>query len=473
VTVILAPDEVISSEELRKNFMGTYPGIQVIIHSKKLRGETDDNVKLVNAASSVQAWSEGIKAAQTPYLLIGLDLRSLNNYTNLERSIRLLQDPSIGVISGATRNASGHWRSPCLQAEIANYHLKLRPGYEESPCDCMKCDIAPGGPLLLKSQLLKEVPFQMEEDLSVEAALLSWFLDVRYKSGKTVLSCPDVLYSVHKGIQSEVPHFDRSTWKFIAKRHRFQGVTEDSAPRMATSFKCEEVGLNCSPRQQQEDGLLLPWCCLANYAQMLDLLEQLSLRHRFHYELDAGSLLGGVKIGHFIPWDIDGDIYVPTEANALFRPGGVAYESLKEAGISVYSHSVDSYGEKGVGYFMLWKGGVEVEMLGRRGNLSFNPGCQPDGFDEPTRVSIGHVWTRTHANPGQYARSRYGRGYLKHAQSWRYNAMDDSWQQYESGKWRSCSDPADHACLERHPGDGNVIFHPEVFEGWMVELKGE
>ncbi len=66
---------------------------------------------------------------------------------------------------------------------------------------------------------------------------------------------------------------------------------------------------------------------------------------------------------------------------------------------------------------------------------------------------------------------RYGPGYLSHAQSWRYNfQMGDSYAKYESGSsWNRCPDAHSHACLERYPVDGNMIFHQEAFEAWRVE----
>ena len=38
----------------------------------------------------------------------------------------------------------------------------------------------------------------------------------------------------------------------------------------------------------------------------------MATRLGFHYELDSGSVLGAVKMRDFIPWDIDGDVYLPT-----------------------------------------------------------------------------------------------------------------------------------------------------------------
>jgi hypothetical protein len=50
--------------------------------------------------------------------------------------------------------------------------------------------------------------------------------------------------------------------------------------------------------------------------------------------------------------------------------GGEGKAAMEEAGISVYAHSPDNYGDKGAGFFMLWLSGMEVEMLGRRGTLT-------------------------------------------------------------------------------------------------------
>ena len=40
-------------------------------------------------------------------------------------------------------------------------------------------------------------------------------------------------------------------------------------------------------------------------------------------------------------------------------------------------------------------------------------------------------------NPGLYARSRYGPGYLRHAQSWRYEGLGTAYDNYESGSWKN------------------------------------
>ncbi len=70
-------------------------------------------------------------------------------------------------------------------------------------------------------------------------------------------------------------------------------------------------------------------------------------------------------------------------------------------------HKPDSYADKGAGFFLFSYGGVEVEMMGRRSNLSGGAECAPEFRGIPTRVQVSGVWARTHASPGLYARSRY------------------------------------------------------------------
>jgi hypothetical protein len=75
-------------------------------------------------------------------------------------------------------------------------------------------------------------------------------------------------------------------------------------------------------------------------------------------------------------------------------------------------------------------------------------------------------------SPGLYARSRYGPGYLQHAQSWRYEGLETAYANYDSGRWKNvCADPGRHDCLEKYPADGNLMFHPKNIEKWREEEK--
>ena len=251
----------------------------------------------------------------------------------------------------------------------------------------------------------------------------------------------------------------KKKWIDFASEHKIQGLVLDNSPRLHQTFTCEESGMDCSPRSQSASGLLLPWCCIKSFAQMINLFEDLANQLGMHYELDSGSVLGAVKMGHYIPWDIDGDIYTRLEDFKYFaKPAGFARVAFEKAGFSLWAWSENQ--EKNTKYFLLSYKGIDIETNGRRGNLTL----PKSGL--ATRAEISGVWVRTHANPGEYARSRYGPGYLRHAQSWRYAEMSDSWVSYQSGHWRECSQNNFHGCLANHPTDGNIDFHPDNFRAW-------
>ncbi len=468
VTLLLFPKVTLTVSDVEERFRTHYKGIRVVVASTEempfINDDDDNGIRGVEVSGAASSWRALVSSVRTPFAIVATsDLNVLTAAAQLERSIRLLQNPWVGAVAGSTRNLTGHWTvAQCRQADIVNYVLELRPGYRESACDCMICGTAVGAPFVARAETLKKF-FTLTEASRPETLWLSWFLDVQ-RSGLQTLLCPDVLYLTYRG-EWHPDTLPRNEWRILGERQQFLGVVTNFTPSFSHTFKCEQVGLKCSPRSQQSDAILLPWCCLANFVFILNKVDAIAREHRFHYELDSGSALGAVKLGHYLPWDIDGDIVIQTSAVALFDEGSPGSEAMVASGVTVFGRSPDNYGDKGAGYFKLWYGGVEVEMLGRRGNGSLL--TYPEFRGMPTRVLVGDVWVRSHANPGAYARSRYGTGYLAHSQSWRYLNSDTSFMKYKGGAhWRLCPDPGFHACLEKYPTDGNILFHPDTFKVW-------
>jgi len=278
------------------------------------------------------------------------------------------------------------------------------------------------------------------------------------------LACPDIMYNTLTSIGHEVASLPSETWLPFASHHQFQGVSvASSTPAPVHSFSCDQVGLDCDIRSQS-GSFLLPWCCVASVRHILRHLEEAARRLDIDYQLESGSCLGAVKLSNFIPWDIDIDIEFATADFHHFKDGGEAKKLLEEAGISLYKYSEDMYHIKGAGSFLMFYGGVEVEMLGSLTPLSRFK-LPPHLVQQPTRAEIGPgLWVPVVSNPGLYIRGRYGPGYLYHSQSWRFKeGMSSSYSQYKPGGWSACTKPGHHACLNNYPIQGNMRLLSAVF----------
>ena len=68
---------------------------------------------------------------------------------------------------------------------------------------------------------------------------------------------------------------------------------------------------------------------------MLSVFDRAAEKLGFHYEIDSGTLLGAVKFNNFIPWDVDGDVYISSKAIFdFFQLGQQGTQILQKEGIS-------------------------------------------------------------------------------------------------------------------------------------------
>ena len=120
------------------------------------------------------------------------------------------------------------------------------------------------------------------------------------------------------------------------------------------------IDLTCNPEKQTQ-FYIIPRCCIYAAHHLVKVLDHASSVAGFHYELNSGkilflykfiskilfyylshfyertgSLLGAVKLHNFIPWDIDGDVYIPTEHMHYFHENGIARFILESEGIKIF-----------------------------------------------------------------------------------------------------------------------------------------
>ncbi len=259
VTVLINPRQPATTAKdlLEQLSSSPYVGVSVVVATTRSAGTgfrgAPHNVRFLEmideaspASSSSAAWSALVESVRTPYVLVGRDLRSLWHWARLERSVRLLSSSSsaattVAAVAGSTRNLTGHWRAPCLQAAVSNYRLELRPGYRRSRCDCMACPVVDfGTPFMTRTELLKREPLSSSSHLGEEASFLDWFLRVQ-RAGLEVLLCPDVMYETYSGGGGGVAKIPRGQWRDLAGRHRFQAVATDFSPKIDHAFTCDQV----------------------------------------------------------------------------------------------------------------------------------------------------------------------------------------------------------------------------------------
>ena len=255
---------------------------------------------------------------------------------------------------------------------------------------------------------------------------------------------------------------ERGDWHLLANKWGLQGVVLDWRHRLEHVFTCPEVGLTCDARNQAS-SFLVPWCCHQSWRHVMAVLEGLAVEKGLEYEITDGTVLGAVKLGNFIPWDIDADVEFRTSQFSEWKGGGAGASALKEAGILQYRMSEDCYSDKGAGFFYMSYEGVEVEMFGSKKNMSQSY-YRHHMRHVPTRIQVGpDLWVRTHANPGLHVRGRYGPGYLYHVQSWRHTGLSSSYDKFSIVSWQPCSKPGHHSCLSNYPIQGNMELLPNIY----------
>ena len=440
-------------ENVLKGINETYPTVQVhlatcsnevMVAAKKYKNV--DVTKMYDTKQS-KGWNTLISKVSTPYLLVTRDIYHFTWLTQLERQIRVVsQIPNVAVAGGAYRNVSGHWNAGCVQTKLKNYVLEYQEGYYHSKNECMFCDYLQG-PFVTKTSLL-----QLDESLPDEVVFEDWFLSV-VQDGALIMACPDAMYFTRNN-HSYSKTTDKEVWKPLAKKWQLNRLLPSQGVKY--SFTCQDIGFTCNAHSG-----LLPVCCQELYAEAVSFFQKFADAHNIRFELDSGSVLGGVKFKGLIPWDIDGDFFVLStdihifnkiETIEHFRTNGYRLIQYKSPKLDGKEHMFD-------GYVKVDFNGFNIEVFGTTvmSNTVYLP-TELQKHETFTKANIRGYWVDTKYSPGLYARNRYGREILKHSQSWLKVGLPHSFADYKPGSFVTCKNPLHHACLSRFPGDGDIPF---------------
>ncbi|XP_069998560.1 uncharacterized protein [Penaeus vannamei] len=415
----------------------------VIISEGGIAVEDMGGVRAATVAglSAADDLNEAVKLVETPFVLLGESLAHFSNQSSLERLVRVLDDlDHVQVAGGAARDPQGRWSHGCLQQHMANYQAKYTMGYYHSKYECMYCDDLLA-PFVTTTKLLRSLAFSA--GLSGQALYRDWFAKVR-GAGHLAVVCPDVMFFVGDHV-----NMTADDWLPVARRWALEKIQAfDGREHL---FTCEALDISCSDLMSIVDSFLIPPCCLARIADRVGRALEAAEERNLDYELQAGTVLGAVKFGSVLPWDIDLDVNIECGTQAQWMAVANAHLAGKDCSLKVYEANV---------YFSVICPKYMVEFVCY---ARLSRGVLPDEYrNVPTRIEFGGRWTRASSNPGLYGRNRYGFEVLRHAQHWRLlpaPEMGGAKGGYDNaGQWRSCRKPAHHACLDKYPGDGNLPF---------------
>ena len=452
-TVAFSKEDENHVENVLKGIAETYPTVQVHLATRsnemKVLAEKYNNVDVVKLDDRKlsKAWNTIITRTSTPYVLVARDIYHFTWLTQLERQIRVVsQIPNVVAAGGAYRNVSGHWNAGCMQTKLKNYVLEYKEGYYHSRNECMFCDYLQG-PFVTKTSLLK-----FDESLPDEVVFEDWFLSV-VQDGALIMACPDAMYfTINKHSYFKIT--DKKVWIPLAKKWQLNRLLPSQGVKH--SFTCQDIGYTCNA-----DSGLLPVCCQELYAEAVSFFQKFADAHSIRFELDSGSVLGGVKFKGLIPWDIDGDFFVlSTDINIFnkietiehFRANGYRLTQYESPMLDGKKYMYD-------GYVKVNFNGFYIEVFGTTvmSNTVYLP-IELHKHETFTKANILGNWVDTKYSPGLYARNRYGREILKHSQSWSKVGLPHSFADYKPGSFVTCKNPLHHACLNSFPGDGDIPF---------------
>ncbi|XP_042882811.1 uncharacterized protein LOC122259893 isoform X1 [Penaeus japonicus] len=392
--------------------------------------------------------SENLNAAilhvTTPFVLLGQSLAHFNNQSSLERLVRVLEDlDHVQVAGGAARDTNGRWIHGCLQQHMANYHAKYTLGYYHSKYECMYCDDLLT-PFATRTKLLQTIPFTA--GLSGQAIYRDWFAKVR-SAGHLSVTCPDVMFflSGHVNMTAE-------DWLPMARQWALYSVQAFDGKEHV--FSCKAVGISCKNPLKTIYSYLLPPCCVEEMEELIGYLINYAEENHLEHELHAGSVLGAVKMGRYLPWDFDTDIVVACYQFKVWMQIDTFLKTWKmkcQKRVSI----------PGV-YMGIYCPNFFLEIICHKGINNSRAHLPEEYRDIPTKALYAGRWITVRSNPGLYCRNAMGLEVLRHAAHWRtLKTTKDAKARggYSNpGTWNKCKSQSHHSCLDKFPGDGNLPF---------------
>ena len=411
------------------------------VKKKIKQSQSNVSIKIVSNPSPGLIWNSLIKDVKTPYVFIGRDLYHFTSDARLERLVRTIEELDVDIAAGASRDPLGQWKQSCYQTALKNYSLVYVEGYDLSINECLFCDHT-DSPFIIRSNIAKKMLFN--EKISDSGLFTDFFLRCLPQKHELVV-CPDSMFYVDTTIAN-----DTKSWKKFAETWNIDYL--DFQPNIKLEFPC--IGYSCNMIK----GYAVSPCCLRELANLLKFVLHYCHANGIICEISDGTLVGAVKFGKILPWDIDGDLtFLSANFTALH---GIRYKA-KDAGygVAVQSSVKCCKENRTMGDYMTISSKHWTVDLWGQYRMDSELLIMDNMY--PTTILLDGCLARVPRNPGLNARNRYGRDIYAHAPHWRALHHKNSWVNYKTRRFIPCERRGRHECLDAYNGDGSIQFgHP-------------
>ena len=402
-----------------------------------------------------------LSLANTEFIFLAEDLNpTINIFNNVAQLKHLItKSKSHALVSAQIRGSKPKKPIPtCFKSEMKYYALKYTQIESDSASieGCLKCDYVDLGVFLARTDLLAYALSNADKN-SNNLLYIHIFLELK-KENFFVFNCNQIFFNINAKKSTEGGIFNKNElslaeaeFKSLMRKHELELVrVRDSFRRVLFTFQindCNEVSLACFKGSQSKD-FALPRCCRDLLAKGLTEFDERLGDNYIRAELDSGSLIGALKFSHILPWDIDGDVTFPNRYR--YEVKEILKQIKRDVGFG--------YGRVEIGdgetYFQMYPGPFFIEIFGldRLNSFSLNGSAM-------TKVYMNKKWVGSKNSPGLYCRNRYGRNVFKHAISWRYSGLENSFGDYSSRAIRNaCAKMGHHSCMASLGSDGNLQY---------------
>ena len=397
-------------------------------------------LKFSTNAKPGEVWNRMIKETRTPYVLLARGVMFFDEDARLKRMLGILGRKDIGVVGGAFRYPGGHWFIGCQQSVMRNYTLSYSGGYFSSDKSCLFC-MHVDGPFMVRTALMKTLLFDTSF-VSEQVVFADLFLRLNHKKIQAMV-CPDSMFHVYNNTD-----LSRESWTPLARKWELNVINIGSE---RIPLRCSDLPASCN----KHSGRGLSPCCMQDIADQIKFLARTCAKNNITISLNAGTMLGAIKFGGIIPWELDADVSFAKENSSAVLARSL-WNYFKEKG-----YNVRNYSNKRRAHIDLHRKGSswKLEFNGFYNYAYMKGGAIYDALHiKHTLVNLDGEWIPTVSNPGLNMFNKYQPELYKHSQHNSDYGLGYARRYVGARSFRRCSKVNHHSCLKQFNLDGNLQF---------------